>query len=96
MADDSLLCARCLKELVPGDHNFYVVNIEAFADPTPPTIREEDLNAAEIRKEIQRLIEDMRDLSEQELMDQVYRRFTIHLCESCYRQWIENPAGPPY
>ena len=35
----------------------------------------------------------MRDLSEQELIDQVYRRLTIHLCEPCYRQWIENPAG---
>ena len=93
MAGDPLLCARCLKELVPGDHNFYVVNIEAFADPTPPTIAEEGLDTAETREEIKRLIDDMRDLSEQELMDQVYRRLTIHLCESCYRQWIENPVG---
>jgi hypothetical protein len=35
----------------------------------------------------------MKDVSEREALDQVYRRLTIHLCTACYRQWIENPAG---
>ena len=34
----------------------------------------------------------MRGMTEQELMDQVYRRLTIHLCGDCYRVWIEDPA----
>ena len=32
-------------------------------------------------------------LSEQEMMDQVYRKLTISLCTACYARWIENPAG---
>jgi hypothetical protein len=31
-------------------------------------------------------------MSERELMDQVFRRLTIHLCGTCYRQWIEDPT----
>jgi hypothetical protein len=87
-----LLCHRCGCELRPGDGNFYFVRIEAWADPTPPNISAEDL-AADVSAEIDQVIEQMRDMSEQELMDQVYRRLTIHLCGVCYKTWIENPTG---
>jgi hypothetical protein len=87
-----LFCDRCSTQLVPGKGNFYVANIEAVADPSPPNIDEEDLDK-DLRRGIQQLIEDMRDLSQQELLDQVYRRVTIFLCLRCYAQWIENPAG---
>jgi hypothetical protein len=86
-----LLCARCGVELRPGSGDFYVVRVEALADPTPPSFSEEDLQH-DPRAEIERLIDQMQDLSEQELMDQVYRRLILHLCGPCYRQWIENPV----
>ena len=98
MADDDdqcpspLFCDRCQRHLEPGQGDFYVVNIEAVADPTPPTFAEEDL-PIDFRAEIERLVEQLRGLSAQEAMDQVYRRLTIYLCGSCYRHWIENPAG---
>jgi hypothetical protein len=38
-----LLCDRCGVELTPGKGDFYVVRIEAVADPTPPRFTEEDL-----------------------------------------------------
>jgi hypothetical protein len=85
-------CHRCGAELKPGQGNFYVVRIEALADPTPPTFSEEDLRR-NIRAEIDWLIEQMRDLSEREAMDQVFRRLILYLCGPCYRQWIENPVG---
>jgi hypothetical protein len=44
------------------------------------------------RAEIERLINRMRELSEQELLDQVYRRLLLHLCGPCYRRWIEEPV----
>ena len=69
-----------------------MVNIEAVADPSPPNFDEEDLDK-DLRRGIQQLIEDMRDLSQQELLDQVYRRVTIFLCLRCYSKWIENPTG---
>jgi hypothetical protein len=92
-ADDTpLFCDRCSEELVPGKGNFYVVHIEAVADPSPPDLDERDL-AENPRREIARLIEEMSDQSQQELMDQVYRRVTIYLCLPCYTTWIENPTG---
>jgi len=88
-----LVCHRCGRELTPGEGNFYVARIEAFADPTPPNLSAEELAGLDTAAEIDRLIEQMKGMSEQELMDQVYRRMTIHLCGSCYARWIENPAG---
>jgi hypothetical protein len=87
-----LFCARCAAELRPGAGNFYQINVEAVADPTPPTISADDL-AADVRGQIEDLLAQLGELSAQEAMDQVYRRLTFHLCGRCYRQWIENPAG---
>jgi len=86
-----LFCHRCGAHLKPGEGNFYIIRIEAFADPTPPAL-DENLSGLDISAEIDRLIEEMRDMGERELMAQVYRRLTIHLCGRCYADWIENPA----
>ena len=86
-----LRCARCSADLTPGKGDFYVVRIEAIADPTPPSFTDEDLRR-DTRVEIERLIGQMRDLSEQELLDQVYRRLIVRLCGPCYRVWIEAPV----
>jgi hypothetical protein len=88
----TLFCARCMAELEPGIGSFYRVTIEAVADPTPPTIPAEELST-DIRKRIEHLLQQMQDLSAQEATDQVYRRLILYLCGSCYRTWIENPAG---
>jgi hypothetical protein len=90
--ESPLFCDRCGKELHSGQGNFYVVNIEAMADPAPPTFSTEDLSR-DHQEEFSRLFAELEGLSERELMDQVYRRVTIFLCDPCYREWIENPAG---
>ncbi len=87
-----IACHRCGAELTPGEGSFYVVRIEAFADPTPPRVDDGE-SLAEIETEMAQLIESMSDLSQQEMMDQVYRRMTILLCAGCYQHWIENPTG---
>jgi hypothetical protein len=87
-----LCCDRCSAELTPGEGSFYVVRIEAFADPTPPSFSLEDL-MRDPKAEIQRLVDELGDLSAQEAMDQVYRRLVLYLCGPCYRQWIEKPVG---
>jgi hypothetical protein len=97
MADTSaqswpIACHRCGAELTPGEGSFYVVRIEALADPTPPSI-DQAIPLADLEAEIDELIERMADLSEQEMMDQVYRRMTILLCIGCYQRWIDNPTG---
>jgi hypothetical protein len=87
--NEPLQCRLCRAELIPGRGDFYVVRIEAVADPTPPTFTDEDLQR-DPRAEIARLIEAMRDLSEQEALDQVYRQLTVYLCGPCYRRWIAD------
>ncbi|MHC5023590.1 MAG: hypothetical protein ACYTGG_06720 [Planctomycetota bacterium] len=88
----TLVCHRCGALLRPGEGSLYVVRIEAFADPTPARLDAEETLPV-LAAEFDALVEQMRDLTEQELMDQVYRRLTLHLCGRCYRHWIENPAG---
>jgi hypothetical protein len=89
--DHPLCCHRCAAELKPGKGDFYLVKIEAMADPSPPNFSEDDLRR-DFKAEIRRLLHQMRDLSEREAMDQVYRRLILYLCKACYRQWIENPV----
>ena len=90
--DHPLFCCRCGCQLTPGRGDFYVVRIEAFADPSPPT--EAGCPAPfDPGEEIDGLIRQMEGMSERELLDQVHRYMTIHLCGECYRSWIENPAG---
>jgi len=68
-----------------------VVEIEAYAENSPPVITAEDL-AQDHDREMERLAEAMRDLSAQEMMDLVHRRMSFFLCAPCYQAWIENPA----
>jgi len=87
-----LCCHRCGVELTPGRGDFYLVRIEALADPTPPSFSAEDLDR-DAKAEIRQLLQQMEDLSAQEAMDQVYRRLVLYLCGPCYRDWIERPTG---
>ena len=91
-SEEPLFCDRCVTVLRLGEGDLYLVKIEAMADPTPPVFSDEDLRR-DHQAEIQRLFTQAQDSSERELLDQVYRRLTLYLCGSCYRQWIENPTG---
>jgi hypothetical protein len=86
-----LFCDRCSKALRAGEGNFYVVKIEAVADPSPPFIADPDV-PEDLPAEIDRLLKQVSELSEQELMDQVHRRVVLYLCTPCYRVWIEDPV----
>jgi len=89
------LCHRCGRLLETGKGSFYVARIEAFADPTGPEITLDDLlkTTHESAAEWEETLAELSNLSEREMLDQVYRRVTILLCAGCYRRWIENPAG---
>src|SRR6516165_9779373 len=87
-----LICDHCGTELHPGTGDFFLVHIDAVADPSPPVVTGEE-KPAELRRRIEQLLQQMRELSAQEAMDQVYRRLTLYLCNGCFRPWIENPMG---
>ena len=85
-----VVCHGCGAQLTPGKGSFYVVRIEAMADPTPPPL-DRDRPIGDIAAEIDQLVRRMETQSEQELIDQVYRRLTMLLCTACYQPWIEKP-----
>lgn len=91
-AETALICHRCSALLTAGEGSFYIVRIEAFADPTPPHLDGDEFADLDPGAEINRAIEQMHGMTERELMDQVHRRLTIHLCSQCYEDWIEDPA----
>jgi hypothetical protein len=88
----SLCCDHCAKLVHPGQGDYYLVRIDAVADPAPPVITEEDLDI-DFDQEFKRLVTEAEGLSAQEAMDQVHRRVVLYLCVSCYNRWIENPTG---
>jgi len=90
--DTPLLCRRCGAQVMPGSGNHYRITIEAVADPVPPNLSKEDLTQ-DFESQIKQLLARMQELSEQEAMDQVFRRVTLYLCNGCYRSWIEDPTG---
>ncbi len=90
--DDPLFCARCLATLTPGAGNFWVIRIEAVADPNPPEFTQQDLQC-DARGEFAELVRQMQDISPLEAMDQVHRQVVINLCNRCFESWMENPAG---
>jgi hypothetical protein len=81
-----------LKLLEPGRGDFYMVTIDAVADPSPPVIEPAELRR-DLRRDWREIVAALNDTSPQEALDQVYRRVVIHLCHACFRDWIENPAG---
>jgi hypothetical protein len=87
-----LNCKRCSKEVHPGRGDYYLVRIDAVADPQPPVITLEDLDQ-DVGAEIERLIRRMKSMSEQQLERQVFRQKAIYLCLPCFNNWIEHPVG---
>ena len=85
------LCHRCGCELHPGRGDFYVVYIEAYADPSPPVI-DIEIAGPSLRQQLEEAAEELKDVSPQEAIDQVYRRLTLTLCIPCFRKWIDNPT----
>ncbi len=87
-----LHCKLCSRDIHPGRGDYYLVRIDAVADPQPPIITQEDLDQ-DVGAEIERLIRRINRMSEQQLEHQVYRKKVIYLCVTCFNRWIENPVS---
>jgi hypothetical protein len=72
----------------------YCVKIEAFADSEMPPLSTEGAEAGG-EMEIAELLEQMRDMTGDELQDGVYRAFAFRLCPDCHRDFLANPLGRP-
>jgi hypothetical protein len=88
-----LHCERFTKVVHPGRGDYYLVRIDAVADPQPPIITQEDLDQ-DVGAEIERLIGLMKSMSERQLERQVFRQKAIYVCVPCFNRSIENPVRP--
>jgi hypothetical protein len=88
-----LTCHLCRIALKPGAH--YVVRIDVFADAEMPAADLEGLADADLADQMQSLLEQMKEMTADELQDDVHRRFEYRLCQPCQRKVLANPLGTP-
>lgn len=87
------ICDLCGRKLEP--HNHYVVRIDVFADPSMPAVSSAELAAVDFDAVIDGLLEQMKDMTADELQDQVFRRFQFRICPACQPAFLANPLGKP-
>jgi hypothetical protein len=90
---ESLTCALCRRPIAHGAH--YVVRVDVFADPAVPPVSAAAVDAMDLEGEIDALLEQMKDMTSEELQDDVHRRFEYRVCSTCHKQVLANPMGMP-
>jgi len=86
-------CELCGRAIPPHAH--YVVRIDVFADPSLPKLSAEEVANANFDQELKKLVDQMMHMSEEELADQVHRRFEFRICRPCQVKFLANPLGKP-
>ncbi len=86
-------CDLCGRTVPPHAH--YVVMIEVFADPSMPGVSTEELEENDLEGSMNELLEEMKKMSAEELLDQVHRGFEFRICRVCQMKFLANPLGKP-
>ena len=89
----SVRCDLC-DRVIPL-HASYVLKISLYADPAMPAMSEAELQKRDFEKTLTDLFEQMKDLTADDLQDQVHREFAFRLCPLCHKQFLANPLGKP-
>jgi hypothetical protein len=90
---DRVLCDLCDRGL--PKHASYVVRIDVYADPTTPNLSTEDLEETNFDETLDKLMDEMKGMTAEDLQDTVHRRFEYRLCPACHRRFLANPLGKP-
>jgi hypothetical protein len=90
---ERILCDLCGSS-VPA-HGHYIVRMDIFADPSMPAMNTEDLEELDFDHQLDSLLEQMKQMSADDLQDDVHRRFEFRLCRACQRRFLANPLGRP-
>ena len=86
-------CELCGTAIPPHAH--YIVRIDVFADPAMPPLDTEELNESDPEQTLAQLMDQMKEMSAEELQDQVHRRFEYKICRACQARFLANPLGQP-
>ncbi|MGD0016723.1 MAG: hypothetical protein ABSC38_04295 [Verrucomicrobiia bacterium] len=83
------ICDRCGQPLEQGALR-YVAKIQVFAAYDPLEITFEDL-MRDHSDDIKKILEQCKDLTEEDLMRDVFVDFRFDLCHACQRAYIADP-----
>ncbi len=83
------LCDRC-GQPIESESIRYVAKIQVFAAYDPLELTFDDLNK-DYKDEIKHVLDQCQDLSEEDLMRDIYVEFSFDLCQPCQRAYIKAP-----
>jgi hypothetical protein len=83
------LCDRC-GQLIEDGALRYIARIQVYAAYDPLNVDFEDMTR-DHRNEIKEILKRCEDLTEEELMQDVYVDFQFDLCRPCQRIYIKDP-----
>jgi hypothetical protein len=86
----SFVCDICHKVYDENDPK-YIVKIEVFHAADTLSIEEEELFKTDFSEKIRELMEEMKNCDPEELMNDIYRRFSYTICRTCQRFYISDP-----
>lgn len=86
-------CAICA-EALPA-HGFYVVRVEVFAEPSIEGLTKKQAESTDFDAEMRKLIQQMANMTADDLMDQVHRMMSFNICRRCQPKFLANPLGLP-
>ena len=86
-------CDLCDRLISP--HGHYIVRVDVFADPDMPPVTSEEMEEVDYQQAMAELLEQMKNMSADDLQDQVHRRFEFKLCRPCQMRFLANPLGKP-
>ena len=90
---DRVTCDLCDRQLLK--HASYVVRMDVYADPSMPPLSTEDLEETNFDETLDKLMDEMKGMTPDDLQDGVHRRFEYRLCPACHRRFLANPLGKP-
>jgi hypothetical protein len=85
------ICDRCGRPLERGQLR-YIARIEVLAAADPLEITLNDL-LRDSRRELDALLAQCEQLTEEELMRDVYVKFEFDLCRACQKAYVTDPLS---
>jgi len=85
------ICDRCGRPLEQGQLR-YIARIEVLAAADPLEITLDDL-LRDSRREMDALLQQCEQLTEEQLMRDVYVKFEFDLCRSCQKSYVTDPLS---
>ena len=83
------ICDRCGRPLEQGKLR-YIARIEVLAAADPLEITLDDL-LRDSRREMNAILEQCEQMTEEELMRDVYVKFEFDLCRACQQAYVTDP-----